>query len=211
MSQTEAALIKNGSVTADDLAATLDLSGKTVTLADGSVTAGQLATTLDLSGKTVTLPSGVGGKFASYAIIVDQKSATADGGTFTSGDWRTRDLNTELSDPDGIVTISSNQFTLAAGTYFIRWAAPAFGVERHQTRLQDITNATVREYGLSCYSASDLYAATHSFGSTRVIPGASTTYEIQHHSSFTKSTNGFGVHGGAGIEQYTLVEIFREA
>ena len=36
MSQTEAALIKNGSVTADDLASTLDLSGKTVTLPSGT-------------------------------------------------------------------------------------------------------------------------------------------------------------------------------
>jgi len=35
MSQTEAALIKNGSVTADDLASTLDLSGKTITLPSG--------------------------------------------------------------------------------------------------------------------------------------------------------------------------------
>ncbi|MFZ9617845.1 MAG: hypothetical protein ACO29Y_05975 [Holophagaceae bacterium] len=36
MSQTEAALIKNGSVTADDLASTLDLSSKTVTLPSGT-------------------------------------------------------------------------------------------------------------------------------------------------------------------------------
>ena len=183
----------------------------TLTLPDGGGTSGQYLQTDGsgaLSWQTVATPTVL---FDAYAVIVDQKSATTDGGTFTSGDWRTRDLNTELSDPDGIVTISSNQFTLAAGTYFIRWAAPAFGVERHQTRLQDITNATTREYGLSCYSATGGFAATHSFGSTRVIPGASTTYEIQHHSSFTKSTNGFGVHGGAGIEQYTLVEIFREA
>ena len=161
-----------------------------------------------LSWATITTPAVA---FDAYAIIVDQKSATTDGGTFTAGDWRTRDLNTELSDPDGIVTISSNQFTLAAGSYLIRWACPAFSCERHQSRLQDITNTVTREYGLSAYSASGGYAATHSFGSSRVVPGAATTYEIQHHCSFTKSGNGMGVHGGAGVEQYTLVEIFREA
>ena len=183
----------------------------TLTLPDGGGSSGQYLQTNGsgvLSWATVATPTVL---FDAYAIIVDQKSATTDGGTFTSGDWRTRDLNTELSDPDGIVTISSNQFTLAAGTYFIRWAAPAFDVERHQTRLQDITNATTREYGLSCYSAAGGSAQTHSFGSTRVTPTASTTYEIQHHSSYTQGTNGFGVHGGAGVEQYTLVEIFREA
>ena len=51
MSQTEAALIKNGSVTADDLAATLDLSGK-----------------------TVTLPSGTGGKI--LQVVQDTKTDT---------------------------------------------------------------------------------------------------------------------------------------
>ena len=35
---------------------------------DGSVTAADLASTLDLSGKTVTLPSGAGGKVVNYSI-----------------------------------------------------------------------------------------------------------------------------------------------
>ncbi|SVB60040.1 uncharacterized protein METZ01_LOCUS212894, partial [marine metagenome] len=51
-----------------------------------------------------------GGLFASYAIIADQKAQNTAGGTFTSGAWRTRDLNTEITDPDGIVSISSNEF-----------------------------------------------------------------------------------------------------
>ena len=44
----------------------------------------------------------------SIAIIEDQKSAGTAGGTFTSGAWRTRDLNTEVSDPDGIVSTQSS-------------------------------------------------------------------------------------------------------
>ena len=35
-----------------------------------------------------------GGLFSSYAIIADQKTQNTAGGTFTSGAWRTRDLNT---------------------------------------------------------------------------------------------------------------------
>ncbi|MDP6586957.1 MAG: hypothetical protein QF535_20050, partial [Anaerolineales bacterium] len=46
-----------GAVTSSEIAATLDLSSKTVTLPAVSVTAGNLASSLDLSGKTVTLPS----------------------------------------------------------------------------------------------------------------------------------------------------------
>ena len=41
-----------------------------------------------ISGASLTnLPAG--GKFASYAIIGDVKAANADGGTFTTGAWRT--------------------------------------------------------------------------------------------------------------------------
>ena len=57
--------------------------------------------------------------FVSYAIIAEQQSAGTEAGTFTSGAWRTRSLNTEITDPDGIVSLSSNGFTLQAGTYFI--------------------------------------------------------------------------------------------
>ncbi len=54
-----------------------------------------------------------------YAIISDQKTQDTDGGTFSSGDWRTRDLNNTIADPDGIVTIpaSEDRFTLQAGSY----------------------------------------------------------------------------------------------
>lgn len=52
-----------GSISAAELASTLDLSSKTVTLATGEISAGELAATLDLSGKSVTLAAkeiGVG-------------------------------------------------------------------------------------------------------------------------------------------------------
>ena len=97
--------------------------------------------------------SGVtgGGKFASYAILVDQKTSGTNGGSFTSGDWRTRDLNTEIADPDGIVSISSNQFTLQAGSYLIKAHAPAYKVGRHQIALYDITASNYVETGSSEY------------------------------------------------------------
>ena len=63
--------------------------------------------------------SGAGG--TSVAIIGDQKASGTHSGTATSGSWFTRDLNTEFFDPDGIVSIATNQFTLGAGKYFIEF------------------------------------------------------------------------------------------
>ena len=51
----ESSEINDGTVTVDDLASSLDISSKTVTLPNTSVTAGMLSNTLDLSPKSVTL------------------------------------------------------------------------------------------------------------------------------------------------------------
>jgi hypothetical protein len=128
----------------------------------------------------------------SVAVIVDQKGDTTYGGTFTSGAWQTRDLNTKISDPDGIVTLSSNQFTLGAGTYLIHFTAPAYNVDGHQTRLYDVTNTSVVEYGTSEYTHSSYRVGNSSMGAAVVTITANTTYRIEHRAESTWGINGFG-------------------
>lgn len=163
-------------------------------LANGAVTAAKIGTNT----------------FVSYAILEDQKSQNTDGGTFSTGAWRTRDLNTEVADPDSIVTIASNQFTLAAGTYLISWSAPAYSSNRHQSALFDSTNTTYY-YGSSeyCYDASA--DQTRSFGSARITIASSTVFEIRHRTDNGNDFNGFGEASNFATEVYTRVEIFREA
>lgn len=147
---------------------------------------------------------------SSYAIIADQKAQNTNGGTFTSGAWRTRDLNTEIADPDGIVSISGNQFTLGAGSYLIRWSAPAYAVNRNQSKLQNITTSAGVAVGSSAYAFGTNAVSSISLGAARVVLTASTVFEIQHQCETTLST-GFGIAGNFATEQYTTVEIFKEA
>ena len=72
-----------------------------------------------------------GGLFASYALLVDEKSNGTNGGTFTAG-LQIRDINTKISDADNIVTLNNNIMTLGAGTYVVQASAPAFKVNEHQ-------------------------------------------------------------------------------
>jgi len=167
-------------------------------LPDDSITAAELGT------KT----------FVSYAAICDQKAENADGGTFTLGDWRIRDLNTEITDADGIVSISSNQFTLGAGSYLIEWAAPAERCGGHQSRLYDITASNVAQYGQSSFSDSGGDGSGNvAPGIGRVVISSSNTYEIQHRCSTTRATSGFGraVDFSGNVEIYTIVNIYKEA
>lgn len=149
--------------------------------------------------------------FVSYAIIADQKAQNTDGGTFTSGAWRTRDLNTEIADPDGIVSIASNQFTLGAGSYLIRWNAPGQLCLLHQTRLQNITSATTVAVGTSEATSTTNTAVTRSSGSARVVLASSAVFEIQHQCGTTRAADGLGEPSNFTTEQYTHVEIFKES
>ena len=177
-------------------------------LPDGIVDTDMLAA----NAVTPAKASGIGGKFASYAIIADQKSAGTDAGTFTSGAWRTRDLNTELADPDGIVSISSNQFTLQAGSYLLNAKAMGFRVERHMIKLYQ-TSGTPADIatGTSEYCPPTYIGSNSSFLSCRFTISTATTYELQHRCQTTKTDNGFGEGFDAGVnETFALVEIFKE-
>ena len=171
-------------------------------------------TVLSKSGTTVSIDSGVKfpaggtGNAVSVAVIADEKSNGTDGGTANNGAWRTRDLNTEISDPDGIVSISSNQFTLGSGTYLISWSAPAYMCTRHQTRLYDVTGSASLVSGSSEYTNNSYYHVTRSMGSYVHAITANNTYEINHRVEVSRADNGFGVTSDFGITNiYTIVNI----
>ena len=152
------------------------------------------------------------GKFASYAIICDQKAYDADGGTFTASTVTTRDLNTEISDADGIVSIAGNEFTLQAGTYFIKASAPAFFVQRHVAWLHNETDGAVVQYGTAEYAEAVNGCTTRSFVSARTTISGAKDFRIKHRCESTKSSNGLGVKNNysASNSIYTVVEIFKE-
>ena len=166
--------------------------------------------TIDVTGATKTgFPEEL---FSSYAVIVDSKASTSGGGGFTSGAWRTRDLNLEIADPDGIVSISSNEFTLAAGSYLITWSCPHHQVTNCETRLYDVTGTAHVQSGSSGYSGTGANTQGRDMGAARVTPSGSNVYRIEHRCDVTNGTNGFGVSVAYGETIiFTIVEIFKEA
>ena len=183
-------------------------------LPDGCVDADTLSSNCVTSAKLATKT------FTSYAIIADIKASNADGGDFDSGAWRTRDLNTEIADPDGIVSLSSNQFTLGAGSYLIEFSAPACRLGSHQTRLYNATTSSEVQIGTSQWAPpTSGHADQNSMGAGRVTITGSTAFEIQHRGAYDSNvgedTYGFGVGtaGGHnwGSTMFCLVKIYKEA
>ena len=157
------------------------------------------------------------GKFASYAVVADANNqGNQNGGDFNSGAWRTRTLDTEITDSDGIVSLSSNQFTLQAGNYFIIAWASALQVNGHQARLRDITNGSTRAHGSSEYTGNGDYVTTKSWIYTRITPSSTTAYELQHRCQTSCSGVGFGNGSGdqwtqeSNGDTYCMVIILKE-
>jgi hypothetical protein len=147
-----------------------------------------------------------------YAKLSDTQSSGTDGGTFTSGAWQTRVLNTEDSDVDGIVSISGNQFTLQSGTYLIRAEAPGHQVDQHKIRLRNITDSADTLVGNVALSGSGSSATTYSLVCGRFTIISAKAFEIQHRGATTAATTGFGVNTAFSVsEVYTVVELWKIA
>ena len=151
------------------------------------------------------------GKFSSYAVIAKVRASDAGGfGTYTTGDWRTRDIDTEITDEDDIVSISSNQFTLQAGNYLIHFGCSMFHINRHAIRLQNITDSTTA--GVGNPNAGLTYSPTlFTTGTCRVSIDSAKVFEVQGYPSTTKATNGFGEDVDNGECHEVRVEIYKEA
>lgn len=169
---------------------------------------------IDQSGSSViTTPADLKTYIAPlYAKISDAKAAGTSGGTFTSGAWQTRDLNTEDSDANSIVTLSSNQFTLQAGTYRIRAESRASQVEAHKIKLRNTTDSSDTIIGLSAYVRQPNNVENSSSLCGEFTIAGAKTFEIQHRCTATFATEGFGVATNVGVsEVYTVVEIWKVA
>jgi len=163
-------------------------------------------TGLTITGTTITA-SGSSTVYE-YVLIADEKSSGTAGGTFTSGAWRTRDLNTEKADTGSVASVASNQITLAAGTYRAYIRCPIFNCGRNLTQLQNITDTATTLTG-----SSELGGSVSSSESTiigRFTIASTKTFEVQHKCDTTSTTYGFGVNSSLGTETYTQALFVKE-
>ena len=95
-------------------------------------------------------------------------------------------------------------------------------MDRHITRLRDITNSANKGYGISALANVSSDSTTTSAGMAKVTISGATVYEIQHACQTTKSANGMGTFNyidtsGSYTDNtepssvFTIVEIYKES
>lgn len=175
----------------------------------------------DTQGNTLAanrLPAGPrlmiydGTDFRAYGLanpvlhVREEQAAGTNGGSFNSGSWQTRTLNTVVLNEITGASLSSNQFVLPAGVYRIKARAPAQSVNRNRARIYNVTDAAQVIFGETAdiTQASNMYAEING---TFVLT-AQKTLRLEHSCQTSNATTGFGAGGALGInEVYSEVRI----
>ena len=170
----------------------------------------------DKGGNTIISSDGsgsvsiTGDVFTSKLFHIRQESSSGtQGGSATSGSWQTRTLDTIKTNEIG-GSLSSNQFTLPSGTYFISASAPAQDVLANRIKLYNITDSSDVMFGTNSYNDAS-YNGMRSFLSGRFTIASSKTFEIQHSVVRTNNTFGYGIGNGFAVEVYTDALIWKVA
>lgn len=144
--------------------------------------------------------------------VRDEKASGTEGGTFTSGAWQTRTLNTVKTNEISGAALASNQVTLPVGTYeAIGWVI-GYKVDYHQSRLYDTTGASTLVVGSPEVNANASAISGKSMLEGRFTLSTESVIELQHKCSQTVSGNGFGTRSNAGeVEVYANLMIRKVA
>ena len=141
-----------------------------------------------------TAPEWVSKSKAPDAVMEDQKAAGTSAQAYTPSAWTTRNLNTEAYDPDGLVSIASNQFTPTVNGW-VEWLVEVQGSGK--TRLRNITDSTTDSNGTTT-------SGNLTFGGGAVTAGK--TYAIQYY----QAGSGASLAGvNQGVEVYMRVMFWR--
>lgn len=163
-------------------------------IADQTGQAGNFLTT----NGTVTSWSSVSPGSPEIAIFNETQTSGTNGGTFTSGAWVQRVLNTTVQS-QAWASLSSNQVTLSAGTYLIEATCPGVEVGSHKAKLKNVSGSSDAIIGESAFAGTG--AGTNSVILGIISPGSSIIYELQHQCQTTVSGGGLGLASGFGVDE----------
>lgn len=139
------------------------------------------------------------------AVMEDQKSSGTGGGTPVATTWTTHALNTEVRDPSGLVSISSNEFTSSVDGW-VEWEIRSYTIGSFGSRLQNITDGTTAGMGMLGNGNNGPSSGATSTGGAAVVAGKA--FAIQYFASVAVA-NGLGLALSQGTEVYARVKFWR--
>lgn len=179
----------------------------------GSVTNGMLQnSSITLNGSAVSLGGSANTGFESQLFHVrDEKGSGSHAGASSAG-TQTRTINTVKTNEITGASLSSNQITLPAGTYYVHASTPAFRTRAHQIYFYSVTDGSNEIIGENEYSDESADGSgSRSNLSARFTTAIQKVYEIRHYTNLAVGTQGLGIACSNSTEVYTDVKIWKIA
>lgn len=158
---------------------------------------------------TASQLTGTGNSFGGQLLHVREEQASGtNGGTFTSGSWVTRVINTTKTNEISSASLASNQITLPAGTYYLEATAPAYNVQESILKLYNVTDSNDILIGTSASSNTAVTSQVSVKG--RFTLAGTKILELRHRCNSTTSTFGLGVAANMSVvEAYAEILIWK--
>ncbi len=178
----------------------LSLAAGDLLVATGADTVARLA--IGTAGQVLKVNSGGtaaewGGAGAPDFVLEDQKTSGTAAQSLTGSTWNTRDLQTEVRDNGGVVSITSNQFTPTVNAW-VEWQTHVFSGTGATSRLWNVTDSVLAGQGMGLRPNTGVTATLT--GGASVIAGK--TYRLEVNPAAT--VNG-GDPQSKGVEIYTRI------
>ena len=125
------------------------------------------------------------------AIFNETQASGTQGGTFTSGSYVKRTLNTTVVNQITSCTLTSSVISLPAGTYEVFATAPAQQVNSHQAKLRNTTDSADIQFGSSGYTLTSGSGNVSILQTVFTLSGTK-NIELQHRCETTRATVGLG-------------------
>ena len=143
---------------------------------------------------------------SSLLHIQDQKAQGVQGQSLSSGAWRTKDLNTVVTNEISGASLATNQITLPAGTYWADISSPVYGqpnASLHKAKLYNITDAANTIIGTSERCSHSSNSSTCSFITGKFTIAGAKVFEVQHRV-------GNSITGGTHCDFFGTIEIYTD-
>ena len=189
----------------------------TAKILDANVTAAKLAATLDLSAKTVTLPA-VNNPFSQQVLYVVEEFATnTAAGAAVAATQNIRALNTTIINTIAGASLNAGtyQVTLPAGEYLAEYFTPAYRTNGFFSLINKVSPAPagILSNGNNALSASTDGTVTTSHGSSVFTLGTTTVIDLRTYTTTAQAANGLGVavNLAGRNERYSSLKLWKIA
>jgi hypothetical protein len=189
----------------------------TAKILDANVTAAKLAATLDLSSKTLTLPPNNNPFSQQLLHVVEEFATNTAGGSAVAVTQNIRALNTTIVNQISGASLNAGtyQVTLPAGEYVAEYVTPAYRTNAFFSLIYKVSPATagILSNGQNAYSASTDASVGVSTGSSVFTLGTETIIDLRTYSVTAQATNGLGVpvNLAGRNERYSSLKLWKIA